>query len=75
MVLDEKSSLLTAFQGPKGCYCYNRMPFGDVSGPEEYQRRQHEFLEGLRGVTNIADDICVYGYGDTKTLTLTTTET
>ena len=51
------------------------MPFGDVSGPEEYQRGQHEFLEGLRGVTNIADDICVYGYGDTKTLTLTTTET
>ena len=22
IVLDEKSSLLTAFQGPKGCYCY-----------------------------------------------------
>ena len=75
ILLHEKSSLLTAFQGPKGCYSYNRMPFGDVSGPEEYQRRQHEFLEGLRGVINIADDICVYGYGDTKTLTLTTTET
>ena len=39
IVLDKKSSLLTTFQGPNGPYCYNRMPFGIVSGPEEYQRR------------------------------------
>ena len=26
----------------------------------------NEFLNGLRGVINIADDICVYGCGDTK---------
>ena len=44
----------------------NRMPFGIASGPEEYQRRQHEFLDGLNGIINIADDICVYGCGDTK---------
>ena len=44
----------------------NRMPFGIASGPEEYQRRQHEFLDGLRGVIDIADDICVFGCGDTK---------
>ena len=52
------------------------MPFSIASGPEEYQRRQREFLNGLRGVINIADDICVYG-GATqrKTLTSTTTET
>ena len=36
------------------------MPFGIASGPEEYQRRQHEFLDGLQGVINIADDICVF---------------
>ena len=42
------------------------MPFGIASGSEEYQRRQHEFLDGLNGVINIADDICVYGCGDTK---------
>ena len=42
------------------------MPFGIASGPEECQRRQHEFLDGLNGVTNIADYICVYGCGDTK---------
>ena len=64
--LDEESSLLTTFRGPDGRYCYNRMPFGIASGPEEYQRRQHEFLDGLNGVINIADDICVYGCGDTK---------
>ena len=58
--LDEESSLLTTFRGPDGCYCYNRMPFGIASGPEEYQRRQHQFLGGLNGVINIADDICGY---------------
>ena len=53
MVLDEKSSQLKTFQGPNGRYWYNRMPFGIASGPEEYQRRQHEFLDGLRGVIRL----------------------
>ena len=65
IVLDEESSLLTTFQGPDGRYRYTRMPFGISSGPEEYQRRQHEFLEGLNGIINIADDICNFGCGDT----------
>ena len=60
IVLDEKSSLLAAFQGPNGRSCYNRMPFGIASGPEKCQRRQHEFLDGLRGVINIAKDIWVF---------------
>ena len=64
--LDEESSLLTTFQGPSGRYCYTRMPFGIASGPEEYQRQQHEFLDGLQGVINIADDICVFGCGNSK---------
>ena len=42
------------------------MPFGIASGPEEYQRRQHEFLDGLQGVINIANDICVFGCGNSK---------
>ena len=66
IVLDEKSSPLTTFQGPNGRHCYNRMPFGIASGPEEHQRRQREFFNGLRGVINIADDICVYGCGETN---------
>ena len=58
VVRDEESSLLTTFQGPNGRYCYTRMPFGIALGPEEYRRHQHEFLDGLHGVINIADDIC-----------------
>ena len=64
--MDEESSLLTTFQGPNGRYCYTRMAFGIASGPEEYQRRQHEFLDGLHGVINIADDICVFGCADSR---------
>ena len=63
--LDDESALLTTFMGPDGRYCFTRMPFGISSGPEEYQRRQHEFLHGLLGVINIADDICIFGCGDT----------
>ena len=63
--LDDKSALLTTFMGPDGRYCFTRMPFGISSGPEEYQRRQHEFLHGLPGIINIADDICIFGCGDT----------
>ena len=66
IILDEPSSLQTTFQGPNGRYRYLRMPFGISSGPEEYQRRQQEFLEGLNGVINIADDIGVFGCGDTE---------
>jgi len=63
--LDEESSFLTTFWTPFGRYRYLRMPFGICTASEEYQRRQHEVLEGLEGVTVIADDILVYGVGDT----------
>ena len=43
--LDEESSPLSTFCGPDGRYCYNRMLFGIASGLEEYQWRQHEFLD------------------------------
>ena len=61
IVLDDDSSLLTTFLRPNRRYRYTRMPFGISSGPEEYQRRQHEFLDGLQGIINIADDICIFG--------------
>ncbi|KAJ8409988.1 hypothetical protein AAFF_G00210290 [Aldrovandia affinis] len=41
------------------------MPFGIKPAAEEYQRRQHEVLQGLRGISVIADDILVYGSGET----------
>ena len=36
------------------------MPFGFRLGPEEYQRRQHEVVEGFKRVVNKADDILVF---------------
>ena len=64
--LDKDSSFLMTFQGLNGRYHYTHMPFGISSGPEEYTRRQHEFLEDLKGVINIADDICIFGCGNAK---------
>ena len=48
---------------PIGRYCWLRMPFGVSLGPEEYQRRQHEALEGLAGVVNQT-----FGSGDSISL-------
>ena len=41
------------------------MPFGISSAPEEFQRRMHTALQGLHGVEVIADDILVFGCGNT----------
>ena len=45
-------------------YCLLCIPFRVSLGPEEYQHRQHEALEGLTGVVNKADDILVLASGD-----------
>ena len=65
--LDEESSYVTTFWTPFGRYRWLRMPFRISSAPEEYQRRQHELLEGLHvsGIECIVDDILVYGCGET----------
>ena len=63
--LAEKSRRLTTFWTPLGRYCWNRLPFGLSSAPEEYQRRLHMVLDGLDGTEVIADDILVYGVGKT----------
>ena len=65
MKQDERSSYLTTFWMPFAHYRYLRMPFGISSGSEEYQRCQHEVFEGLPGVDVTADDILVFGSGDT----------
>ncbi len=62
--LDHESSLLTTMHTPVGQVRWLRLPFGISSAPEEYQRRQHEVLEGLEGVVNVADDILIFGQGD-----------
>jgi hypothetical protein len=62
--LDESSCFLTTFWTPFGRYRWLRMPFGLSSAPEEFQRRQHEVLEGLSGAECVMDDIIVFGCGD-----------
>ena len=64
--LDTESSLLTTMHTPTGRVRWLRLPFGISSAPEEFQRRQREVLEGLRGVINIADDILVFGSGNSQ---------
>ena len=64
--LDDASSYLTTFWTPFGHFCYFRMPFGISSVPEEFQRHIHTTLQGLSGVEVIADDILVFGCGDTE---------
>ena len=64
--LDQASSYLTTFWTLEGRYRWLRMPFGLKPAVEEYQMRQHEALQGLKGVSVIADDILVYGCGDTN---------
>ena len=63
--LEESSSFLTTFWTPFGRYRWLRLPFGISSAPEEFQRRQHEVLEGLSGAECVMDDIIVYGCGET----------
>lgn len=63
--LDEKSSKLTTFVTPFGNYRFLRMPFGIKPAMEIYQKRQHLLLQGLEGVVCIADDILVFGSGET----------
>ena len=63
--LDEQSSLATTMQTPWGRYRWLRLPYGISSAPEEFQMRIHEALDGLTDVFNIADDMLIYGLGDT----------
>ena len=56
--LTENLTKLTTFWTPLGRYCWNRLPFGLSSSPEEHQRRLHTVLDGLEGTEVIADDTC-----------------
>ena len=64
--LSEESSLVTAMHTPWGRYRWLCLPYGVSSAPEEFQMRMQEALDGLAGIGNIADDILVYGLGDSQ---------
>ncbi len=63
--LDEPSSYATTFGTPWGRFRWLRMPFGLSPAPEEFQRRVNDILLGLPGIKVIADDILVFGCGQT----------
>ncbi len=63
--LDEESRALTTFETPFGRFRWIRLPQGISPSPEIFQARVHAALTGLAGVTCIADDILIYGCGDT----------
>ena len=65
-VLDEQSSLLTTFSTPYGRYRWLRLPFELSVSPEIFQKRINQAIERLEGVLNIADDILIYGVGETE---------
>ena len=59
--LDKPSSLLTTFNSPFGRYRFTRLPFGLIVSQDVFQKELDNALEGLPGVTGIADDNFVYG--------------
>ena len=64
--LDRESSLLTTMITPFGRFRWSRLPFGLKVSSEIFQRKLNEALLGLDGVFCIADDLIVYGSGNTK---------
>ena len=63
--LDEESSYLTTMWTPCGRVRRLRMPFGIKSASEEFQHRICEIFGDLPGPEVIADDILVFGSGET----------
>ena len=59
--LDEASSYLTTFNTPFGRYRFTRLPFGLIVSQDVFQKHLDSALEGLKGVTGIADDTFIYG--------------
>ena len=63
--LDQSSSELTTVATPFGRYCWKRLPFGISPAPMLFQQKLEDKLTSLKGVSAIADDILIYGEGDT----------
>ena len=65
IALDDESSMLTTFQTPWGRWRYLRMPFGIKPAAEHFQHRFDQCIEGLSGVSAVADDALITGKGAT----------
>ena len=61
LVLDPSSRSITTFNTHIGLFRYKRLNFGVCSASEVFQKEIHNVVRDLQGVTNIADDILIYG--------------
>ncbi|GAB1601043.1 hypothetical protein Ahia01_000382500 [Argonauta hians] len=59
--LDEESRYITMFATHRGLYRFRRLNFGVNSAAEVFQEAICQALNGLPGVTNVSDDILVFG--------------
>lgn len=64
-VLDKKSQLLCCMNTPFGRLAWKRLPMGLSVSSQIYALKMAEIVESLHGVKAIADDLLVYGRGDT----------
>lgn len=58
--LSPESRELCTFSSPMGTFCYNRLPFGISSAPEEFQKQNSEIFSGENSIVFI-DDLLVFG--------------
>ena len=59
------SRLLTTFITLFGRFCFNKLPFGISSTPEDFQKRMSQILSGLEAVVCQMDDVLVFGSNKT----------
>ena len=64
--LDQESKLLMAMLTPFGIYVYKVLAMGLSNATDLFETCIREILEGLTGVTNIADDVLIFGRTETE---------
>ena len=64
--LDQESKMLTDMLTPFGIYVYNVLAMGLSNATDLFGMCISEILEGLSGVTNIADHVLIFGRTETE---------
>ena len=55
-----ESMTLTKCFTPFGRFCFTRIPMGITLGPEAFQKKMNEMLQGLDGCDAVMDDILIW---------------
>ena len=67
--LDQESRMITAMLTPFGIYVYNMLSMGLSNATDIFETCIREILEGLSSVTNIADDVLIFGRTESEFIT------